>query len=145
MANEILIGSRIFREEFLLDWKTKNSLLRNTGKSCKHNILQISRNFSAIAWQVTHCYLLLYKYFHSLLRKDVSYMDPIIQNENNELISIIAKYIFQKWIFLQTKLLVCMCMCVCVLYIYIYIYVDELMKQWWMVAQLETALRYDTT
>ena len=60
------------------------------------NILQISRNFSAIAWQVTHCYLLLYKYFHSLLRKDVSYMDPIIQNENNELISIVAKYIFQK-------------------------------------------------
>ena len=91
-------------------------------------------------------------------------MDPIIQNENNELISIVAKYIFQKWIFLQTKLLVCMCMCVCVLYIYINIYiiyiyiyiniykyiyiniyVDELMKQWWMVAQLETALRYDTT
>ena len=30
-------------------------------------------------------------------------------------------------------------------YIYINIYVDELMKQWWMVAQLETALRYDTT
>ena len=37
-----------------------------------------------------------YKYFHSLLRKGVSYMGPTIQNENNELISIVAKYIFQK-------------------------------------------------
>ena len=44
----------------------------------------------AIVWQVTHCYHLLYEHIHSVLRKNLSYMSPTVQNE---LIGIVAKYI----------------------------------------------------
>ena len=48
----------------------------------------------------------------------------------NELISIVAKYIFQKWKFLQIKLLAYMsymCICICIyvymcVYLYVYLY-----------------------
>ena len=73
-------------------------------------------NFLAIVRQVTYWYLLLYVYIDLPLRKDVSYTTP---KNQNELIGIIAKYIIQKLLFLQTKLIVYMCMmcmfiCVCI-------------------------------
>ena len=82
---------------------------RGTQNSCKQWHLVKSRKFLAIAWQVTHCYLLLYEHIYLPLRKDISYMSPASQNE---LIAIAAKYIVQKWLFLQTKVLVYTCMCI---------------------------------
>ena len=84
--------------------------------------------FLAIARQVTHCYLLLYEHIHSPLQKDISYMSPASQNK---LIDVAAKYI-----------IVCVCVCVAVfgnMYIYM------LMKQWWLITQLKTLLRSDTS
>ena len=86
--------------------------------------LRTPGNVLAIAWQVTHCCLLLYERIHSLSPKDISHMSPTSQNE---LTSIVAKYIFQKWLFWQTKFLVYMCICIykyvcaCV-YMYICVY-----------------------
>ena len=83
---------------------------RGTQKTAVNSdILWNPENFSAIAWQVTHCYLLLYEHIYLPLRKDISYMSPASQNE---LIAIAAKYIVQKWLFLQTKVLVYTCMCI---------------------------------
>ena len=68
-------------------------------------ILWNPRNFLTIVRQVALHYLLLIFFFMST-------------TSQNELIGIIAKYIIQKWWFLQTKLVVYMCICACV-YMYI--------------------------
>ena len=83
---------------------------RGTQKTAVNSdILWNPGSFLAIVWQVTHCYLLLYEHIYLPLLKDVSYMSPASQNE---LIAIAAKYIVQKWLFLQTKVLVYTCMCI---------------------------------
>ena len=95
-------------------------------------------NFLAIARQVTYWYLLLYVYIDLPLRKDVSYTSP---KNQNELIGIIPKYIIQKLLFLQTKLIVYICMmcmfiCVCISIcvgvgvIFTCAYIYMFMKQW---------------
>ena len=91
----------------------------------------------AIAQQVKHRYLLLYKHIPSTLRKDFFYMSPTSQNE---LIRFVAKYIIQTWVktvkhrfisadevtSVYVHVNVCMCMCVYVymcIYILVYIFI----------------------
>ena len=87
-----------------------NFLSRNTANSCKQ-------------W-----------HFRQVIHHYVFYMSPTSQNE---LIGIATKYTFQKWLFLQTKLLVymsvyiCVCIYMCVhMYICIYVYFCTFMYIW---------------
>lgn len=111
-------------------------------------------NLLAIVQQVIHCNLLLIDHIHSLLQKIVSYMSSTNQNKLN---SIAAKYIIQKWLFLQITLLVYICVyvymyvciyaCICV-FVDVLIYIDKyryiLMEQWWLLVQVKTVLKCHT-
>ena len=95
------------------------------------------RNFLAIVRQVKHRYLLLYEQIRSTLRKDFFYVRPTNQNEligkinhSNDL-----KKVKRRSVSVDK-----------VTYVYVYIYMcNILMKQWWLIVQLKTALTCDTT
>ena len=103
-------------------------------------------NFLAIVWQLKHRYLLLYEHINSGLGKDLFCMSPILGQ--NELIGIAAKYTIQiclkkvKCHFISldevTNAYVYVYICICV-------YMCNILKQWWLIVQLKTVPRCDTT
>ena len=70
-----------------ISYRGKQETAANSGT------LRNPENFLTIVQQVTHFYLLLYEHIHSSLRKDVSCMNPISQNE---LTAIVTIYIIKK-------------------------------------------------
>ena len=53
----------------------------DTGNAANSDTLLNPGNFLVIIQQVTHCYLLHYEHIHLPLRKDVSYINLVSQNE----------------------------------------------------------------